>query len=569
MKGYMLIIGPLILVVSVLITLNVFFQQSLQMDMAEQFNKQQLLLSGSLAESIKAHIYFLEKDVIHVSTMLSQGKINDAGNFQWLAESALIKKGIVRRSIGILNAQGGIVFYSGDEGILRPVVPEIVLLAGKLEAGDAGMIEAGGYIYVISPAYSGSAPGRIVFESTNINDIADHFVSSIKLGTRGHAWMMNKRGTLIYHPTQPDMVGGNIYSASRACFKCHVSFDLEKKIIEGKAGAYGRHIAATGEDKILAFSAVDMGNISWIIAVSSPYSEVTQVTRQSMRLYSYLIIAIFITTSIIAAALIIFNKKRIKAEEVEKRKDELEKYAVELERQINERTIELISEKDKIAHSEKLASIGRLAAGIAHEIGNPLTSIFSFVQILREMEDDRFKKESLETIYFHINRISGILKQLSGFSRMPGGQCRQCNVNEFIEASINLVQYDKKAKDVSIIKELSPVLPDTSIDGNQLSQVIVNLILNAMDAMPGGGNLTIRSFATERDVVIQFMDEGVGIPKEDLARVFEPFYTTKEKGTGLGLAVSYDIIKKMNGALSVESETGKGSVFTITIPISR
>jgi PAS domain S-box-containing protein len=675
MKSYLLIIGTLIVVISALITLNVFFQQSLQMDMAEQFNKQQLLLSGSIAESIKAHIYFLEKDVIHISGILSKGAINDHNNFEWLKNSALIKKGIVKRTIGILNHEGRIIFYAGNKAFLMPVVPEIIQQAKKIEPGGAGIIEANGSVYVIASVYSRNDLSRVVFESTNITDIAEHFVSRIKLGARGYAWMMNKNGTLIYHPAQPEMVGGNVYKASQECFKCHISFDLEKKIIEGKASVYGRHIAATGEDKILAFSSVDIGNISWIIAISSPYSEVTQATRQSMKLYSYLIISIFITTSFVSALLIVFNKRRIKAEEVSKRKEELERYAAELEERVTERTAELAGEKEKlntvvnaigggimlidregiikwsnekikemtgfevkgmtcddicpncsvvfgknkqdnisatimsnlfgqkdryyqvtnapvkgdnnelhghirliqdvtemkkmeeqIIHSEKLASIGRLAAGIAHEIGNPLTSIFSFIQILREMEDDKFKKESLDTIYFHINRISEILKQLSGFSKMPAGEASECRINDIIETSLNLIQYDKKAKNVAIVKELSPSLPEVVCSGNQLSQVFVNLILNAIDAMPDGGALTIKSMTRGSDIVIRFEDTGVGIPKEDMAKVFDPFYTTKEKGTGLGLAVSYDIIKKMNGTLTVESEMRKGSVFTIAIP---
>lgn len=674
MKSYLLIIGTLIVVISALITLNVFFQQSLQMDMAEQFNKQQLLLSGSIAESIKSHIYFLKKNVLHFAVLLSKAEMENRSDFNCMLRDAKISQETVETTLGILDPKGGVIFYKGDKEQIRAATSEIVSLAKKTASGSIGTLETKNTIYVLAPVYYRDVLKGVIFESMRINDIADYFVSRIKLGARGYAWMMNKNGTLIYHPTQPEMVGGNVYRASPECFKCHISFDLEKKIIEGKTSVYGRYIAATGEDKILAFSSVDIGNISWIIAISSPYSEVTQATRQSMKLYSYLIISIFITTSIVSTLLIVFNKKRIKAEEVSKRKEELERYAAELEERVTERTAELAGEKEKlntvvnaigggimlidshgkiqwanqkskeiigrevtgllcedlwadcsilsdtkvgdintsimsnlfgqkdryfqvtnaplkgangevlgyirliqdvtemktmeeqIQHSEKLASIGRLAAGIAHEIGNPLTSIFSFVQILREMELDKFKKESLETIYFHINRISEILKQLSGFTKMPAGEASECRINDIIETSLNLIQYDKKAKNVSIVKELSPSLPEVVCSGNQLSQVFVNLILNAIDAMPDGGSLTIKSMTRGSDIVIRFEDTGVGIPKEDLTRIFDPFYTTKEKGTGLGLAVSYDIIKKMNGALSIESELGKGSIFTIALP---
>jgi signal transduction histidine kinase len=228
---------------------------------------------------------------------------------------------------------------------------------------------------------------------------------------------------------------------------------------------------------------------------------------------------------------------------------------------------ELKKMEEQMSNSEKLASIGRLAAGIAHEIGNPLTSIFSFVQILREIEDDEFKKESLQTIYFHINRISEILKQLSGFTKMPMGEPKPCHINDTIDSSLTLIQFDKKAKTITIEKQLSPAIPEVSIDYNQLSQVFINLILNAFDAMPHGGTLFVRSFVEANAIVIQFEDTGTGIPKENLTKIFDPFYTTKEKGTGLGLAVSYSIIKKMGGTLIVQSETNKGTRFTITLPL--
>jgi signal transduction histidine kinase len=224
--------------------------------------------------------------------------------------------------------------------------------------------------------------------------------------------------------------------------------------------------------------------------------------------------------------------------------------------------------EEQMMHSEKLASLGRLTAGIAHEIGNPLTSVFSFVQILKEMEDDEFKKESLGTIYFHINRVAEILKQLSGFSKMPAVELKSWNVNDLIESSLSLIQYDKRAKEITIARDLSPELPEITTDGGQLSQVFVNLILNAVDAMPGGGTLTIRSTMDNGNIIISFEDTGVGIPREHITRIFDPFFTTKEKGTGLGLAVSYSIIKKLNSSLTVESEVSKGTKFSIALPVN-
>jgi PAS domain S-box-containing protein len=227
---------------------------------------------------------------------------------------------------------------------------------------------------------------------------------------------------------------------------------------------------------------------------------------------------------------------------------------------------ELKRQEEQMMHSEKLACLGRLTAGIAHEIGNPLTSVFSFIQVLKNMEKDEFKKETIDTIYFHMNSIADILTQLSAFSKIPPMELKPAKVNSLIEETLSLIQYDRRTQDITIIKDLASDIPEITTDASQLSHVLVNMVLNAADAMPDGGTLTIRSRARNNSVVIDFEDTGVGIDSNNLSKVFDPLYTTKEKGTGLGLAVSNRIIKKLHGSISVESEPGKGSKFVITIP---
>jgi len=679
MKSHILIIAALIAVISGLVTLNIFFQQSLQMDMAEQFNIHQLLLSKLITDNIKSYIDHKREELLLIAQPLSETYVRSNGDFSTIKEKLkTVRKERIDDKFGLIDAGGGLIFFQGERDRLTPDISNIIKQTQDMKPDTARLFEKTPFLYIISPVYRHNRLVCIAFFRIKIENIASNFVSSIKPGSKGYAWMMDKSGNLLYHPTQPGMVGKNLYRADAGCFNCHKSFDLERRIIEGRADNFGRYIAPSGEDKILAFSIISLDNLSWIVAVSSPYSEVTRTTKHSMALYSYLIISIFIATSLVSAVLIIFNKKRIEAGALALRKEELEHYAVQLENRVNRRTAELSTEKEKlntivsaigggiilvskedkiqwanqmikdmtgmdvvgkscqdicggcrlpdtyagdridtiivpklfgqkdqyfqittapvkgddgelhgyirliqdvteikkmeeqIIHSEKLSSIGRLAAGIAHEIGNPLTSIFSFVQILREMEDgDEFKRESLETILFHINRISGILKQLSGFTKMPAGEPKQCSVNDTIDTSLNLIQYDKKAKNISIVKVLSPDLPEIVTDANQLSQVFVNLILNAIDAMPGGGSLTVTSFMLDGMITIQFQDTGSGILKEDIGKIFDPFYTTKEKGTGLGLAVSYNIIKKINGLLTVESPAGKGATFTIMLPVEQ
>jgi len=221
----------------------------------------------------------------------------------------------------------------------------------------------------------------------------------------------------------------------------------------------------------------------------------------------------------------------------------------------------------QMMHSEKLALLGRLTSGISREISNPLTSVFSFVQVLSEMEKDEFKKESLETISLHMSRIGDILKQLSGFSKVPTVEPKPWKVNSLLEDALSLIQYDTRVNDITVVRDLQPGMPEVVTDGSQLSQVIVDIVLNAADAMPEGGTLTIRSMLKNKRVVITFEDTGVGIPAKNLGRIFEPFFSTKENGTGLGLAVCETIIKKLKGSLTVESEFGKGSKFIVNLPL--
>ncbi len=676
MRGYLLILIPVVLIISILITLNIFFQQSLQMEVAEQFNSQQHMLARSIAENIVSYVESSKETVSIVARFIGRGNFSRREILSFISSSD--RKDYTKHDAGVVDERGRILLVDGDEKHLSEIADLLDRNNHFKATKKTIVIEKDNDVVIASPIFNNSSYRGFIFFAIPIQHIADHYLRKIKFGDRGYPWMMDKNGTLLYHPTQPSMVSGNIYKNDARCFRCHANFNLEKKILEGKITRFGRYIAPTGEDKIIAFATADIGDIAWIVAVSSPYSDTTNTTKKSMELYSYLIIAIFIATSIVSAILIIFNKKRIQSEELAKRQKALEKYAEELANKVQERTAELTSEKEKlntilsalaggvvmidrqsrilwanqafkemageevsgkyceeicpdcsvlgihqdkerdvdtiimkdlfnkkdnyfqittapmkgedgeihgyiklfhdvtemkkmeeqIAHSEKLASIGRLAAGIAHEIGNPMTSIFSFVQILREEEDDPFKKESLDTIYFHVNRVSGILKQLSGFSKMPAGDAKECNINELVETSMNLIQYDKKAKSISMVKNLYPVLPTVIADGNQLSQVFVNLILNAVDAMPEGGTLTVTTGVRDSKIYIEFKDTGTGISNEDIAKIFDPFYTTKEKGTGLGLAVSYNIIKKIGGTITVDSNLGSGTTFIITLPLT-
>ncbi len=237
--------------------------------------------------------------------------------------------------------------------------------------------------------------------------------------------------------------------------------------------------------------------------------------------------------------------------------------------------LEDITEKKKLEEqllqTSKLASIGKLTAGISHEIGNPLASISSLVQELSllEMEtehDVSFTMESLKTMNSHLDRIARIVRSLGDFARMSSAERTISNISEILDRSVNLVKYDRRFKNVQFTTDISEI-PLLRLNPDQIQQVFLNLMFNALDAMPDGGKLHVSMRKEGASVEIVFSDTGVGIDEAVLDRIFDPFFTTKApgRGTGLGLSICYGIIREHNGNIAVKSEKGGGTAFVINL----
>ena len=266
-----------------------------------------------------------------------------------------------------------------------------------------------------------------------------------------------------------------------------------------------------------------------------------------------------------------FNKM---IEELRKANEKLVEWGKTLEKKVEERTKEIREMQAHLIQHEKLASLGKLAAGIAHEINNPLGGILIYGHLLLEdtdKSDPRYK--NLEKIVKETTRCKDIVKGLLQFARPKEPETTEIDVNSVLESTINLLVSQAIFQNIKIEKKYSPSLPHIIADRAQLQQVFINIILNAVDAMEGNGVLSIRTYLDENNkyVNISITDTGHGIKEEDKPRLFEPFFTTKQvgTGTGLGLAVCYSIIQKHEGEIEVESELGKGTTFTIKVPINR
>lgn len=809
MKTNIFLLILAVFIVSLIITLNIFFQQNYQSEMAEQFNRQQLLIAKSVAKNIEGHVEHIEEEAVSFVRLLADRGL-DIRNMEEFVNNAFAEvRENVNINLKILDNQGRLKYSSSGESLTNKDV-EFFRAARDVKIGKVKFLDLtmeSKKIVLLTPIGRSSERKGILIVDVMLYAISQKFLAPIKEGTKGHAWMMDEKGTLLFHPTQPKMVGKNIYSADSSCFQCHESFDVEKKILSSEDLGFSAYVAPYGEDKIIAFSKAKVSNMTWIVCVTIPYSEVTFSIRKSMKLHSLLVIFIFIATVVSAFGIVVMNRQRIKAQERAKHletqrqlemeilqtkdylenilesteskimvldrdmivrtlnsaqarlsrmkkedllgrsfldvfpfvtekdremfvgfikkcldgeshrisdyayardnetlyinmsinplvlhgevsgiilsssdvteevnlKEVLRDYAGRLEELVMERTDELISEKEKLnaivetvgaglflfdeqnritwinktlkqwigkeedqitlddiyggntlqkaiidnkllqevihhdfgrkkgdfqftsnslsrpdghmltlvliqditdmkkmeeqmMHSEKLSALARISAGVAHEIGNPLTSISSYVQILREMEHDAFTRESLDTIAKHINRITDIVRQMSSFSKTTMGDLKYHNVSDLIAMTLDLVKYDKRMKNIKITREIPGNLPKVRVNETQSIQVFMNIILNAADAMLNEGALEIMARKLAHDVEISFSDTGPGISPDHMETIFDPFFTTKEKGTGLGLAVSYNIIKGYQGDIIAENKPGGGTIFRVKVP---
>jgi len=240
----------------------------------------------------------------------------------------------------------------------------------------------------------------------------------------------------------------------------------------------------------------------------------------------------------------------------------------ELARVFNSMVEELKNKEAQVIQSEKMATVGKLAAGIAHQINNPLANIILYSQIHREDVKDQETKKVLEIIEEEATLASRVVQGLLDFSRQREFKNEVTQVNEVIRKMLNILKPQLQYKNIKLELDLDEKLPEIKGDSAKLLDAFINIATNAIDAMDEGGKLTIRTRRSDGEVVVEISDTGTGIPEEHLGRIFDPFFTTKEvgKGTGLGLYITYSIIEKHGGRIDVESSLGRGTTFRIYLP---
>lgn len=269
---------------------------------------------------------------------------------------------------------------------------------------------------------------------------------------------------------------------------------------------------------------------------------------------------------------------------LKKSRQDLEEWVQNLEKIVGERTQDLRLAEAEVARGEKLASIGQLAAGIAHELNNPLTGVLTFTHLLRKkMPDGSQDAEDLDLVIRETKRCASIIRRLLDFAREKTPEKQLVDLNRVIDDTVRFVERSAALQHVEIAMELDDDLPEFYVDADLIKQVLMNILVNAQQAIEGRGTITVRShFHVARKlahtgggavpaVEITISDTGCGIPTANLQRIFDPFFTSKEvgKGTGLGLSVSYGIVASHGGDIEVESTVGEGTTFRIYLPASQ
>jgi len=414
--------------------------------------------------------------------------------------------------------------------------------------------------------------------------IAQMYTSGLYSGKTGYAWIIDHEGTFLAHYEQ-SFVGEDSRTA-RGKKNPHISYErinrtVREHMLKGEEGTdlyiSGWHRGMIGKmEKLFAYTPVffskgSRGNL-WSVAVTAPMAEVYGIIDTAVK-RQWLIEGIFQLVVFLCLVMTIhFSLKWSRAlqTEVTNKTDDLVRSEAEVKRErdkVKESMEKLVEMQDKLIQSERFAAIGEAAAYLSHEIKNPLVIIGGFAgQVEKSLDENDARRKKLQLIQDETRRLELMLTEVRDFTRPTKPRKELQAINSVIEDTVALMDDALREKGVLCEKSLNHVQYQVLIDPQQIKQVLINLLKNALDAMPDGGRLTILSKSENSHAKVSIVDSGSGIPPEMISRIFDPFYTTKEKGTGLGLAVCRKIIEEHGGKISIKSEEGKGTEITFILP---
>lgn len=398
-------------------------------------------------------------------------------------------------------------------------------------------------------------------------------VRAIKVGQKGYSFLIDDKGRTLIHPGNPP------YRYNLSNYPTPSVLALVKNMMLGKTG--WENYTFQNQRKVAAFAPIPIMN--WSLAVTIPMEEFGR-EAQAIRTKVIQTVAVTLLVTLLGVSILSYNLSRPVRELVAatnrlasgdldqeipvKSRDELG----DLTRSFNRMVRNLSLIQKELVRSEKLISLGRLSAGVAHEIRNPLNAMKgAMVHLQQKWAEDPLIQQYTKLVSEEIDRLNRVVTEILYFSKQSLPRLEKVDFNNAVLVAQGVLASEAEENHVNFKNELDPSLPVVSLDEHQFEQVLLNLIINAMDAMPGGGGILFKTgLAKDNPGLVQLtvQDSGEGISQDSLPNVFDPFYTTKDDGTGLGLTLSIGIIEGHGGDLEIESKVGVGTKVTITLPLN-
>ncbi len=566
------------------------------------FNRQQLILARQISHDIRNHFSFLETSLLSLDALRPSGVTGLAGVGD-LSRIFRLLAGWNVKALGHAPLDGSGALAVTADGVAHG--PELVgMLADSLawarsQSGpDPVFIGsdivpregpfAGLHVVVMAARTAGNpdAPGAgLDFLVIDAMAVAQRYARDVRSGETGYAWVIDGEGVFLSH-YEDSFLGQSAFSA-RGERNPRISYSrinelMAEKLLKGQEGmdwyVSGWHRGAIGEmKKLLAYSpALYAGRNHperlWSVGLAAPTSEVYGILRPFLS-QQWLVMGVSVLLALAVLAAVIYLSLRwaeLLHREVDQKTADLR---VERDK-VRESMAKLIEAQERLVRSERFAAVGEAASHLAHEIKNPLLLMGGFAAQVRkaltaEVPQAEKQRGKLQIIEDEALRLETLLREVSGFTKPCKPELVAQDINQAVLDTVRLVETDFTERGIECVLELGQGLPPVPYDKNQIRQVLLNLAKNAGEAMPSGGTLFFRSWRQGDAVKISVQDTGSGMPPEVLERLFSPFFTTKSKGTGLGLVVSFRIMEDHGGDIQASSTPGQGSTFVLTLPLGR
>jgi signal transduction histidine kinase len=363
----------------------------------------------------------------------------------------------------------------------------------------------------------------------------------------GAFWIITSQGVVLHHSSHPEMTLRNVNDA-QSCGPCHQNFEVEQRMLRGEEG-HGRTVVE-GETKLVAFVPINIQGSLWSIAISNPMGKATHLLSRTNRTF-----ALFLALSLIVMLLggffvLRINERAIRAEERALNSARLLQDATEKERLGRE-----------LEQANRMATLGEMVARVAHEVKNPVQYIGTGFELLNRENDPQIREEMIADIRSGLTSLDSIIQELLLFSRPMKLELFPTDVRQLL-----LDVADRLPDTIAVKVTASESMPAVTLDGIKTTQMLTNLVGNAVDAMDGDGDLHLSAQLDSSHLVLAVRDFGRGIAPEDIDKVFDPFFTTKSKGVGLGMNVVGRIVELHGAHIEMQSRLGEGTTFTVRIP---